>query len=120
MDADFSAQSESSEMLSLLGFAVASESGQFRKGIDMCLKAISLNPRNTDHYLLLGRIYLLANKKEHAIKIFTKGLKIRKDARIMKELRLLGSRRSLPFSSLPRTHVLNRVTGQILNTLKLR
>lgn len=120
MDHEINHQPESAELLSLMGYSIASEAGQFRKGIDLCLKAISLNPHNTDHYLFLGRIYLLANKKDHAIKIFTKGLRIRKDARIMKELRQLGSRRSPPFTSLPRTHALNKVAGIILNTLKLR
>ena len=111
---------ESPEMLSLMGYSLAREAGQFQKGIDLCLKAIALNPHNCDHYLHLGRIYLLAKKKNIAIKIFMKGLKIRKDARILEELRLLGLRRSPPFDSLPRDHVVNRVTGKILNALKLR
>ena len=111
---------ESPEMLSLMGYSLAREAGQFQKGIDLCLKAIALNPHNCDHYLHLGRIYLLAKKKNIAIKIFRKGLKIRKDARILEELRLLGHRRSPPFDSLPRNHVVNRVTGKILNALKLR
>lgn len=111
---------ESPEMLSLMGYSLASEAGQFRKGIELCLKAISLNPHNSDHYLHLGRIYLLAKKKELAIRIFRKGLKIRKDRKILEELRLLGCRRSPLFDSLPRDHVVNVVTGKILNTLRLR
>ena len=119
MSQDDQQHQESPEMLSLMGYSLASEAGQFRKGIELCLKAISLNPYNSDHYLQLGRIYLLANKKDLAIKIFRKGLKIRKDPRIMEELRLLGCRRSPPFDSLPRDHVVNRVSGQILNSLRL-
>ncbi|MDD2897699.1 MAG: tetratricopeptide repeat protein [Desulfuromonadaceae bacterium] len=120
MKVETNQQSASPEMLSLMGYSIASEAGQIKKGIDLCIKAISMNPLNTDHYLLLGRIYLLANKKDQAIKIFLKGLKIHNDSRISRELKLLGNRRTPPFSSLPRTHVLNRVTGKILNTLKLR
>ena len=120
MNQDDHQNTESPEMLSLMGYTLAREAGQFRKGIELCLKAIALNPYNCDHYLHLGRIYLLAKKKELAIKIFRKGLKIRKDARILEELRLLGSRRSPPFASLPRNHVVNRVTGKILNSLKLQ
>lgn len=111
---------ESPEILSLMGYGLARETGQFRKGIELCLKAISLDPHNSDHYLHLGRIYLLAKKIDLAMKIFRKGLKIRKDPRILEELRLLGIRRSPPFASLPRNHVVNRVTGKILNVLKLR
>ena len=54
----------SPEMLSLMGYSLAREAGQFRKGIELCLKAIALNPHNSDHYLHLGRIYLLAKKKD--------------------------------------------------------
>ena len=79
-----------------------------------------MNPHNSDHYLHMGRIYLFADKKTIAIKAFRKGLRIRKDARIMEELRLLGFRRNPLFSSLPRTHVVNRVTGRIMSILKLR
>ena len=111
---------DSPEMLSLMGYSLAREAGQYRKAIEMCLKAISLNPHNSEHYLHMGRIYLLACKKEFAIKAFRKGLKIRKDARIMEELRLLGARRPPSFASLPRNHVVNRVTGKILRILKLQ
>ena len=111
---------ESPEMLSLMGYSLARDAGQLRKGIELCLKAIALNPHSCDHYLHLGRIYLLAGKKNIAITAFKKGLKIRKDARIMKELRMLGIRRFPPFDSLPRNHVVNRVIGRILQILRLQ
>ena len=120
MNQDDYQHDESPEMLSLMGYSLARETGQFRKGIELCSKAITLNPQNSDHYLHLGRIYLLAHKKDLAIKIFRKGLKIRKDSRIMEELKLLGCRNVPPFKSLPRTHVVNKITGKILNTFKLR
>lgn len=111
---------ETPEMLSLMGYSLARDAGQLQKGIELCLKAITLNPHNSDHYLHLGRIYLLANKKDYAIKAFRKGLKIRKDARILEELRLLGIRQTPPFAALPREHVVNRLTGKVLSMLKLR
>jgi tetratricopeptide (TPR) repeat protein len=112
--------SDSPEMLSLMGYSLAREAGQFQKGIEMCLKAIALNPYNSDHYLHLGRIYILANKRDYAIKALRKGLRIRKEARIVQELRQLGIRRSPPFTSLARDNAVNRVTGKILHVLKLR
>lgn len=113
-------RTESPEMLSLMGYSLAREAGQFRKAIEMCLKAIASNPHNCEHYLHLGRIYLLAGNKEFAIKAFRKGLKLRKDAKIVEELRQLGIRRFPPFASLSRSHVVNRVTGKILRILKLQ
>ena len=111
---------ESPEMMSLMGYSLAREAGQFQKGIELCHKAITLNPHNCEHYLYLGRIYVLAKKREQAIKAFHLGLKIRKDARFLEEIRQLGSRKSPPFSSLPRGHVVNRMTGKILHSLHLR
>jgi len=113
-------QAESPEMMSLMGYSLALEAGQYQKGIELCHKAITLNPHNSEHYLHLGRIYLLAKKREQAIKAFKLGLKIRKDARILEEIRQLGNRKTPPFPSLSRGHVVNRLTGKILHTLKLR
>ena len=111
---------ESPEMLSLMGYSLAKEAGQFQKGVELCHKAIIMSPNNCEHYLHLGRIYAIAKKRGQAIKAFHLGLKIRKDPRILEELRLLGSRKSPPFSSLPRGHVVNRVTGKILHALRFR
>lgn len=113
-------QIESPEMLSLMGYSIASEAGQIKKGIEMCLKAISVDSHNSDHFLHLGRIYLLAKKKQLAIRTFRLGLRAGKNAKILEELRLLGTRQSPPFTSLPRNHVVNRFAGKILNTLRLR
>ncbi len=120
MDQHNHQHAESPEMLSLMGYSLASETGQFQKGIELCLKAIAMNPHSSDNYLHLGRIYLLAKKKDLAIKTFRKGLRVRKDARIIDELRSMGIRQAPPFGSLPRTHVINRVTGKIMRVLKLR
>lgn len=109
--------SDSPEMLSLTGYLMATESGQIREGIELCLKAIGSNPSIVDHYLHLGRIYLFADKKENAIKTFRKGLKIRKDARLIEELNKLGTRQPPLISALPRNHVVNRVAGKILRSL---
>lgn len=111
---------ESPELMSLMGYSLAREAGQFQKGIELCHKAINMNPGNSEHYLHLGRIYYLAKKREQAIKAFQLGLKIRRDVRILEELKQLGVRKSPLFSSLPRGHVVNRLTGKILHALKLR
>lgn len=120
MNDQHSMPGESPEVLSLMGFCIARDSGQFKKGIALCEKALALNPHNPDHYLHLGRIHLMAGHKALAIATFRKGLKIRKDNRFILELQRIGIRKSPPFASLPRTHVLNIVTGKMLQMLKLR
>lgn len=111
---------ETPELLSLKGYTLAKESGKIQEGIDLCNKAIRRNPNNCEHYLYLGRIYVLANNRPQAIKTFQAGLKYRRDYRIIEELNYLGNRKKPVFPSLPRGHVVNRLTGKILHSLKLR
>lgn len=111
---------ETPDMLSLVGFCLARDSRQFKKGVALCEKAIALDPQNTEHYLQLGRVHLLAGHKALAIASFRRGLKIRKDQRFIRELQKIGIRKTPLFASLPRTHVLNIVSGKLLQLLKLR
>lgn len=111
---------ETPEMISLMGYSLAKQSGQLKEGIALCEKAIALSPNQSEHYLNLGRIYLLANKKEPAIRIFKTGLRIRKDHRIINELKSLGIRKPPFVSSLSRDHVINILAGKVFSLLKLR
>ena len=111
---------ETPDMLSLCGFSLAKDSRQYKKGVALCEKAIALDFQNTSHYLHLGRVHLLAGHKARAIATFRKGLKIRKDNRLLHELQVIGIRKSPPFASLSRTNVLNIVTGKLLQVLRLR
>jgi len=111
---------ESPEVISLMGYSLAKESGQLKEGIALCEKAILLNPNQPEYYLNLGRIYLLANKKASAIRIFKTGLKIRRDPRIIMELKALGIRKAPFLKALPRDHTLNIIAGKVLKLLKFR
>jgi cytochrome c-type biogenesis protein CcmH/NrfG len=111
---------ESPDMLSLCGFSLAKDSRQFKKGVALCEKAIALDSQNTDHYLLLGRVHLLAGHKARAIATFRRGLKIRKDNRLIRELQKIGIRKSPPFASLSRTNIFNIISGKLMHILKLR
>lgn len=111
---------ETPEMISLMGYSLAKQSGQLKEGIALCEKAISLSPNQPEHYLNLGRIYLLANKRERAIRIFKTGLRVRKDPRIIGELKRLGIRKPPLVGSLSRDHVINVWAGKMLKLLRLR
>ena len=115
-----STSTESPEMISLMGYSLAKESGRLKEGIALCEKAITLSPNQAEHYLNLGRIYLLANKKEPAIRILKTGLRIRRDPRIVNELKGLGIRKPPVLSSLSRDNVINVVAGKVFKLLKLR
>lgn len=111
---------ETPDMLSLCGFGLAKNSRQFKKGVALCEKAIALDAQNTEHYLHLGRVHLLAGHKTRAIATFRKGLKIRKDQRLILELQKIGIRKNPPFATLARTNILNIVAGKLLHILKFR
>jgi len=120
MDEQDSASTETPEMISHMGYSVAMQPGRLKEGIALCEKAISLSPNQPENYLNLGRVYLLAKKKESAIKTFKTGLRIRKDPTIIYELRRLGVRKPPFVRSLSRDNVINIWAGKIFTKLKLR
>ncbi|MFZ4854954.1 MAG: tetratricopeptide repeat protein [Desulfuromonadaceae bacterium] len=112
--------SDELNMMGLIGYLLAKEHGQLKKGVELCTMAIHVDPVNSDSYLFLGKTYLIADKRDLAIKTFKAGLKIRRDDRIIRELKNMGIRKSPPFYSLSRGNRLNIVAGRILRTMRLR
>lgn len=107
-------------LYSYLGFCLAKERRQFKKGIAMCREATKKEPLNSQYWLNLGRVCLLAEQKRLAIKAFRRGLKVNCNQQIVAELKRLGVRKTPVFSTLERTHFLNRNVGKMLDTLNLR
>ena len=120
MDEQNNASNETPEMISERGYTLAMHSGRLKEGLALCEMAISLSPNKPEHYLNLGRVYLLAKKKESAIKTFKTGLRIQKDPTIIYELRRLGIRKPPFLRSLPRNNVINVWAGKVFAMLKLR
>ena len=105
---------------SYLAFCIAKERGQFSKAISLCEEAIKKEPNNSAHYLNLGRIYLLTNKKAEAINIFREGLNHEENQQIVDELNKLIIRKPPVIPFLKRTNPLNKYLGIILKLLRLR
>jgi tetratricopeptide (TPR) repeat protein len=120
MKEHYHTSAETPEMISLMGYSLATQSGRLKEGIALCEKAVTLGPHISEHYLNLGRLYLLANRKEPAIRVFRTGLRVRKDPRIVKALKNLGVRKPPFVSSLPRNHMVNVVAGKVFALLRLR
>jgi Flp pilus assembly protein TadD len=106
-------------LCSNLAYCLARERRQIQKGISLCTEALTVEPANPLHYLNLGRIHLLAGKKELAIGTFRQGLKMGKNRQIVAELKALGIRKGPPIPALSRSHPLNRYLGLILHRLGL-
>jgi tetratricopeptide (TPR) repeat protein len=120
------------------GYCIAKERGQFREAVRLCQSALDAEPHNPVHYLNLGRVFLHAGDKSKAIATFWKGISrapgaeqgvtvaapsqghAREHALILDELRRLGIRKRVPFSSLRRNHPLNRIAGKLLATFGVR
>ncbi|MFA5514675.1 MAG: tetratricopeptide repeat protein [Desulfuromonadales bacterium] len=107
-------------VLSCLGYCLAKEQGESKKGRALCLDAVQQDPNNALHYLNLGRTYLIAGQKPLAIKTFRKGLKVQRHPGIVAELKKLGLRRQPVFSFLPRENPVNRYVGLIFHYIGLR
>ena len=107
-------------LASYLGYCLARERHQFKKGVSLCLEALEQEPGQAIHYLNLGRVYLAAGQKELAIKTLRRGLKLGRNRLIPEELKKFGIRKELVFRSLPRSHPLNKYLGLLSARLGMR
>ena len=106
------------DVYSYYAFCIAKERGQVSKAISLCKEAIDKEPNNSVHYLNLGRIYLVDNKKEEAIKTFRAGLNYEANPLIVDELNKLGPRKPPIIPFLKRSNPINKYLGIILRTKK--
>ena len=101
-------------------YCLARSQGRLKRAAQDCQNAMARDRSNPVHYLILGRILLLAGNRAKAIKTFRHGLKAAPNPLIIEELKQLGLRKPAVISSLERDHVLNRLLGRILAAIKLR
>jgi tetratricopeptide (TPR) repeat protein len=105
---------------SYLAFCIAKERGQVQKGVALCQEAIEVEPENSTHYLNLGKIQLLAGRKDDAIETFRKGLGHEQNQQILDEVHKLEPRNPPVISFLHRDNPINKYLGKILKRLGLR
>lgn len=105
---------------SYLGYCLAVEGKNLGLARAYCRDAIRAEPDNSLHYLNLGRVYLLAGKKQKAIRTLHFGLIHGPAPLIVLELKGLGIRRPPVCTSLHRHHPLNRCLGWLFDRLGLR
>ena len=105
---------------SYFAFCIAKERGQLNKAISLCEEAIKKEPNTSVHYLNLGKIYLLSNKRKDAMKIFREGLQYETNQQIVEELNRLGSRNTPFIPFFKRSNLLNKYLGIIFKKLRLR
>jgi predicted Zn-dependent protease len=105
---------------STLGVILARERRDFKKAVSLCKEAIKKEPKNSVHFLNLGRVHILANHKKEAIRIFYMGLRYSENREIIAELNRIGRRRRPVLPFLERSNPLNKILGKIFYTQRGR
>jgi len=108
------------EVLTYQAYCLAKGHGRIHSAVKICQESIQREPHNSLHFLILGRILLMAEEKEKAITTFRQGLKASPNQKIIAELKMLGLRKPAVLKSLKRDHPLNRVLGQVFSTIGIR
>jgi len=103
--------------LSQYALALAAHTRRIDQSIILCQEAVKLEPKNSDHFLRLGTVYLVAGKKKEAIRIFRLGLRVGRNATIVRWLQVLGDRKKPLIPFLSRTNPLNKYLGKIRMSL---
>ena len=103
----------SAKIQSWLGYTTGVLERKIVKGLEYCKKAIDSQIPDAMFYRNIGKLYLLQNNKRAAIGAFSRGLQIDKTNRaILNELKTVGFRRKVFFSSVDRSHWLNKQMGK--------
>jgi tetratricopeptide (TPR) repeat protein len=105
---------------SYLAYCRAKIEGVYREAVDICMDARKADPKNSDIYLNLGRIHLLAGNRKMAIHTFRLGLRYERNSRIINELKALGQRKAPPFPFLNRSNLINKYLGKLMTKFSLR
>lgn len=103
---------------SCYAFCIAKERGLVSNAISLCKEAIQKEPGNSLHYLNLGKIYLIDNNKEEAVKTFRAGLDYEANPLIVHELNKLGPRKPPVFHFFKRSNPINKCLGIMFRTKK--
>jgi tetratricopeptide (TPR) repeat protein len=106
------------DLLSYYGLCIALVQSRMEEGTRLCRIALAKDTLRPEFYLNLGKVYLKANNKSKALKVFQRGLEVSERNRdLINEIKRLGIRRRKPLGFLPRHHFLNRYSGLMLHKL---
>jgi tetratricopeptide (TPR) repeat protein len=103
--------------LSQYALALAAHTRNIEPSIALCQEAVKREPKNSDHFLRLGTIYLVAGRKKEAIRIFKLGLRIGKNPTISRWLQVLGRRKDPVLPFLSRNNPVNKYLGKLRSTI---
>lgn len=112
---------ENPKVRSYLGLCIAHERRMMGDAIRHCERALADEPGNPDHFLNLGKVYLVFGRASDAVEVFRRGMSIdRRNPEIIAELQAMGIRKKPVIPGLSRDNIVNRYLGLILSRLNLR
>ena len=102
-------------VLSWLGLAMArAKKGDLRPAETLCVEAIEKEYYIPNYYRNLSEVYLIWDKKNKAIRILRKGLRLTKGDKLLADaLKKLGVRQKPPIPFLARSNPLNIYIGRM-------
>ncbi|WP_183361985.1 tetratricopeptide repeat protein [Geomonas limicola] len=103
--------------LSQYALALAAHTKEIDQSIALCQEAVKHDPKNPEHFLRLGVIYLVASRKKEAIRIFRLGLRVGKHPTISRWLQVLGDRKKPVLPFLARSNPINKYLGKLRMSL---
>jgi tetratricopeptide (TPR) repeat protein len=106
-------EERSPEHLSQYALALAHHTGNTRAAIALCQEALKRDPKNQEHFLRLGTVYLIAGRRRDAVKLFHLGLRLGRHAALARMLQVMGHRQKPVLPFLARSNPLNKYLGKI-------
>lgn len=108
------------EWYSYLGYCIARQRGQHRKGLELCQASLAVEPDNPAHFLNLGMVHLAKGDKGEALRVLRQGMAKGGSPELAQQLDRLGMRKGAVISILSRSNPINRYLGLLLNRMGLR
>lgn len=105
---------------SFLGYCLAKERGQVKKGAGLCQVSLNHEQDNPVHYLNLGKIHLLEGNRTSALRLFREGLAKGPHEELQRKLHEVGIRRKPIVSFLARSNPINKLLGLLYKRLRSR
>ena len=105
---------ELASAMSYYGLCVAVLKHDLRRAIELCERAVRLQPNDGRHYANLARVFMMAGNRRKALATLDHGIRRLPADEWLEQIRdSFGYRRPSVLSFIPRRHPLNRFLGRV-------
>lgn len=109
---------ELASAISYYGLCVAEIDHDLRKAIELCERAVSLQPNDARHHANLARVFMMAGNRRKALATLDRGIRRLPSDEWLEQIRdSFGYRLPPVLSFIPRRHPLNRFLGRVRDHL---